>query len=285
MKSIIAIILLTIATSVFAATLIGGEADGRTVALAEAIGSTQTGPMSIWSNPAGLLSTYSASAFLGMHRGIGDVKGSHLAGSFRKEKWAFGMIARTAESSDLERRDLPTYAAQGTFGVRETNFGIGIANAISSRLSAGYSAIYRYDRIEDDVATEWRHSLGMQMQWNPALRSGFAFQQLSLSSKSNDGVSIMRAGTEYRRSLPFGTELCGAADLQWYNEKMRAGLGVEWTLLHVLSLRCGYRFGFDSQGLTYGVGAKWKSFSFDMGVTPFENDLGSSTKISIRIDG
>ena len=46
-------------------------------------------------------------------------------------------------------------------------------------------------------------------------------------------------------------------------------IGLDWQLLKVLSLRCGYITNEDESGLTFGIGVSKFGFTFDYAYTPY----------------
>ncbi len=275
---------LAIGSTTYATTMLDVEPDGRAAALGEATLASGIGPAAIWSNPAGIATGKIGGAVFGSHQWIADIRGTHVAGSLRWHDWALGTTIRSASSEDLERRDQPTFTPQGTFGVRESDLGIALARSFKEKIRGGIEVNYRYSRIEDDVATEWRTSYGIQYDMLPNLTGGLALQHIGAAETSGKSSSIIRGGVEYSHDFPAGTVLVGAGEIRMQQEKIRAGIGLEAQILHILSLRGGYQFGYDSQGISYGVGATWRNLKINLGIVPFKNDLGSTTRISIQFD-
>ena len=265
-----------------AASLLDINPDGRSAAMGDATVSMSEGAIAMWNNPAGLANgTYGSAAF-GSHKWIGDVTGTHIAGALRWKEWGVGVTVRSAGSENLEARQSPSLEPQGTFGVRESDFGFGLAREFNDKLKIGASSTYRYNRIEDDVATEWKYGLGAQYKITAALKSGLSLLYSNGGNGKQEGSVVPHAGMGYSHDLPAGTVVTGAVDLRAEEHKARGGIGAELTILHMLSLRGGYQFGYDSQGMSYGVGASWKNLKINLGVVPFSNDLGTTTRISVE---
>jgi len=274
--------LILFAINAQAVSLLDINPDGRSAAMGEATSPLSEGAIGMWNNPAGLAAGNFGSAAFGSHKWIADVTGTHIAGSLRVQEWGVGVTVRSAGTENLEARETPILQPQGTFGVRESDFGFGLARNIGDKFRVGANSTYRYSRIEDDVANQWLYGFGAQYQAMHNLHTGLSMQYTNGGNGDNKGSFVPNAGLEYDYDLPAGAIVSGAADLRIEENKMRGGVGAEFTMLHMLSVRGGYQFGYDSQGISYGVGACWKQLKISLGIVPFSNDLGTTTRVSVE---
>jgi hypothetical protein len=58
-------------------------------------------------------------------------------------------------------------------------------------------------------------------------------------------------------------------------------LGAEYTYRRTVSLRAGYKGGYDSYGGTFGAGIRYKKLDVDYAFLLVKNDLGDSHRISV----
>jgi hypothetical protein len=97
----------------------------------------------------------------------------------------------------------------------------------------------------------------------------------------------LKLGAAYRL---FNNQLTIAADVDQYliDQKLYAGIGTEYWLMHMIGIRAGYRYGYhtDSLGNLVGLaaGLSFRAFNFqlDYAFVPF-GDLGDTHRFSFSI--
>jgi len=106
-----------------------------------------------------------------------------------------------------------------------------------------------------------------------------------LESEATKLPAEFRLGPAYH----FGIESAGfdfivVAELLKYLETddIHFNLGGDITYNKLISLRVGYQTGFESRGLTAGLGILWGNLKFDYAYLPFSLGLGNANLFSIQ---
>ncbi|HKJ68299.1 MAG TPA: PorV/PorQ family protein [bacterium] len=255
----------------------------------EALGATQFGSganaLSIFTNPAQLAQISGLRASTVMTQWIADI--THYGGAMTYNLGTPGTIGLTGIWMDYGTFTRTTgapgtadgYATTGEFSVTEYAIGVAYAHPLTSKLSLGghlqYAAlslptIASASGTVSDQATKSQMVFHVGTVYTPGwkhLRLGAHLQQSGLSPQGRQGALMpgqmtLGGALDLLEFLP-GTGWARSSDLtlayDWLQDRgarTRQHLGLEYALQDVLFLRGGYRFGYDQQGLTAGLGVR-----------------------------
>lgn len=265
--------------------------DARAAAMGDALTATSASSTSLFYNPAGM-----AEMTENLHVGLGQVDWladlSHSFGTiaFKPAGGRYGIVGVSVQSvsygdvlSTVRANNEKGYVDVGTISPSGFAVGLGYARLITDRFSVGGQAKYvtqslgssfvQYDggngTIEDHEESALAADFGVlyktgfrSLQFGASVRNfarevryaqdtfelpltfriGFAMNMLDLAG--------MQAGGDHDASL--AVDFMRSRD---YPEQVRAGL--EYTFMNIISLRGGYVFPTDQQGLNLGAGLNY----------------------------
>jgi hypothetical protein len=197
---------------------------------------------------------------------------------------SFGVVGLTFAgffSDKIERYGAePVGVPEGTFSPYDLAFGASYSRALGEELAIGLQAKLVYEKIDIYSGTVLLYDLFFA--WNlrhlPGVSVGVAGTNLGGQMKINQepfnppkAVNVGASWTPQAGTLR--ERLTVAGDVGFYNDgEEKAHLGGEVKVVPELALRVGYRFNYENQGLTAGVG--FRHGSFGLGYA-FE-DIGDS---------
>jgi len=89
----------------------------------------------------------------------------------------------------------------------------------------------------------------------------------SFDSAAEQLPLIARAGAGYLLEIVADHQLWLLLDLvQPFDNTFRANVGCEYSFARIVSLRLGYKLGYDTDGFQAGAGVKWRNFSVDYAI-------------------
>jgi len=75
---------------------------------------------------------------------------------------------------------------------------------------------------------------------------------------------VIRAGVSYAQDLGELHEIAAMVDLvQSLDNTLRSNFGLEYSFKNIVSLRSGYKLGYDTDGFQAGAGVQWQNLSLD----------------------
>lgn len=84
-------------------------------------------------------------------------------------------------------------------------------------------------------------------------------------------IGISMNVLDFVEQLPFDQSLLVSIDASHHRDQPeQVKVGIEYQILHALSLRCGYLSSNDEQSWSYGIGVSQLGFTFDYAYTPFQ---------------
>lgn len=299
------------------------DPDGRSAGMGSAVTAVSNNALAMFSNPAGMGYTEGLDLAITQTNWIADI--SHYAigaayglanlGTFGVNVvyMDYGDMRRTApySGSDPTLKDVG-YLDLGTFTVGEYAIGLSYSRRISSQFSIGGNVKFvrqdlswsetldvssgekvRTDNVQDLAAfdfgtlyfTGWKDlRIGMSIR-NFSDQGRYVDQRFELPLTMSLGaamniLSIWSDDTTHMLNV--------AIDAQHprdYEERLH--LGFEYVLAEMLALRAGYKFNYDEEGLTFGVGVD-KSFGtfgvrFDYAYGAFGDFFGQVHRTSFAV--
>ena len=240
-------------------------------------------------NPA-LLSKYSGPQVMLAHvESIQDVA-SHIAGasfSLWDIPFAFGFNNTTV--SDIEIRTQASDDPQSLFSANYMFGSLSTGFKIYENLSFGVTTKFVYENLFSDDAKGWAFDFGLNYSdLIDGLDIGLSYRNIGSLSELRTEATVLPA--DFRFGLAYGLKLNSiSSDLnfilgvQKYTETddTHVHAGGEYFYNNVIAIRLGYMTGYESKGLTTGLGLYWQGLNFDYAFTPYSYGLGSAHTISL----
>jgi len=263
---------------------------GRALGMGEAYSAIATDPSGMYYNPASLALASSAQLLLMHKEWIQDAKTEFIGATTTMGKVTLGISINSTSINNIEIREGPG-PAQGSFDSHNAAIGISGAYRFDTSFSIGVTGKYLYEKILVNEASGLAVDLGgwYLTPWN--VRLALAVNDLGslneLEYESTKLPTTIRAGGAYEIPLPSidGT-LTAASDIVTITgeKKTHLHLGAEINHRQALSVRVGYRTGYDARSFSTGVGFRYGLFQIDYAFVPTKFDLGSTHTFSLLID-
>jgi len=192
---------------------------------------------------------------------------------------------------ELERRrNYPTTVPDGTFTPYSLAASVGYGMDLLPDLSVGMSTKLIYEKIDFESATGFAVDIGAKHR--SRIRGvTFAASVLNIGPKAKFVEEEfypplqIRMGASYETTERWlGGDLIFSGDFVIQNDTDEKVLfGMEYTYRRILSVRGGYKGGYDSQGPTMGIGIFYNRLRFDYAYMPMDYDLGNVHRFSINV--
>lgn len=272
-------------------------------------------------NPAGISRIRGGAVSISQTRWLADMNQYAVAAAFGNSRWGtFGISAMIMDNGDFYRTrpvpaDLATnpegYVFEGTFNVNQYMAGLAYGRRITDRFAFGGQVKYVYQDLgtvdvlirrsveEDDIEEDKQNRAGaLALDFGTVYYPGFKDLRFAMSFR-HFSHSIKYAYESYELPLTFTLGLAGnilgflgyegsshslqvavdAIHPRDYGERIH--LGAEYVFAGALSLRGGYKFNYDVEGISAGIGLRMKHLNFDYAYTPFEAAFGPVQRLSV----
>ncbi|MBM4161240.1 MAG: PorV/PorQ family protein [Ignavibacteria bacterium] len=258
----------------------------RSAALGEAT-VADNGHLSSWLvNPANLGTTGQVSVLLTHSQWIQDVRSQYVGTQVPLTFGTIGFIVSNSSVSGIEIRETPG-PPLGTFTAHFAALQGGFARNIHESIVAGVSLKYVYEKLYVDEATGFGLDVGLTyLTPMRGLSVGLAVTNLGELGKFRSDPSRLpaaaRVGGSYLLGyddFEFGLHAAMANDL--HLGKTHAHVGAETSYQGIVALRLGYETGFETRGISAGLGVRYSLVSLDYAYVPFSLGLGSAHLFSI----
>jgi hypothetical protein len=258
----------------------------RSAALGEATVS-DAGQLSSWLlNPANLYGQGPPSVALAHTQWIQEVQAEFLATQIPLSLGTIGFAVSSISVPGIEVRDAPGLAI-GTFSARFASLQVGFASSPIENVSLGVSGKYLYEKLYSDEATGFGVDIGLLYNTPiKGLQAGVAVTNAGslgqFRTERSDLPTFARGGASYAFTLDdfvFSTSAALASSLQ-FSERHLLG-SIEATYDNLFSVRFGYESGYDSRGVTAGLGVRYEFLQFDYAYVPFSSGLGDGHLFSL----
>lgn len=192
---------------------------------------------------------------------------------------------------EMERREnFPTATPLGTFTAYDVAFLISYARYVVPNTSVGLTAKPIYLRIDDVESMGIGFDLGVYhvsrvKGMNLAFVLGNVGPPMKFEQEEFALPRFVKVGASYSRDIQaISGGVLATIDGVFPNDgDGRAHLGLEGNYQRRFFLRVGYKAGYDSQGLTAGVGVGGRKFEVDYAFSEMSNDLGNGNRISLGL--
>ena len=239
-------------------------------------------------NPA-LLSRYqSPQVMLTHNQSIQDMSAQLVGASFSLWGLPFAVGVNTTSINDIEVRTQPgepqsSFNAHYLFGSLSTGF------KIYENLSFGVTTKYVYENLFSDEAAGWAFDFGLSyFDIIDGLDIGASYRNIGSLDKLRNETTTLPA--DLRFGLAYGLDINSINSLVNFIGGIQKYTETDDTHIHaggevfydsIIALRLGYMTGYDSKGLTAGLGLYWEGINFDYAFTPYSYGLGSAHTISL----
>ncbi|MBC7186836.1 MAG: PorV/PorQ family protein [Calditrichaeota bacterium] len=262
----------------------------RTAALAGAGTASAVDASAALANPAGLPALRGSEVYLAHEEWLQGIDHDLLAVAIvgRNSAWALSLAHLAV--GDIELRTMPSTEPLASVSAHEVVLGLSHARQVHERLRLGITAKYLYDKIYLDTAGGLAVDVGALYEtgWY-GLTCGAAVRNLGATGRLRDErVALpyqVQAGLSRQVDLPaLQSKLLVVADVLFERgESAKLLLAMEGLLRDIVAVRLGYAAGYDSRGLSFGIGLASGRYRLDYAYTPFENDLGNAQQVSLSI--
>jgi hypothetical protein len=239
-------------------------------------------------NPA-LLSKFENSQIIFTHnQWIQDLSSNMLGATFEMFSLPFAFTVNSTSIKDIEVRTRPG-DVESTFNANYMYIGLSTGFKVYDNLSTGLTFRYVYENLFSDESSGMLFDLGLYYaDLIEHLDLAFSLRNLGsvdvLRNEETEVPTDLRLGASYKMSAEnINTDFTFIAGYQKYTplDDSHIHLGAEAFYDEVVAVRLGYMTGYESKGLTTGLGLKWKGINFDYAYTPFDYNLGNSHTISL----
>lgn len=271
--------------------------DARAAGMAN-IGLTHSGDASnIFINPAGIGFVTSASVFAGYTEWIADMSKQAFAGAVNfGGLGSFGFHIASVSPGDIEGTRASDnqlgYEDTGNVDVSEYVLGLTYAKRLTDRFTFGGTVKYAHE----DLSVESKSILGFDI--GTLYTPGWNGTQLGMTLRNFSGEFEYIQET---MTLPYTFTVGASTDLmqmfgmglgggnQWIlavegskvrDFSERVHVGTEVILNNLVSIRAGYKFNYDLEGLTLGAGLNYSGINFNYAYRDFGDVFGSTNMIS-----
>ena len=261
----------------------------RASAMGEAFTAVAGDASAVYWNPAAMAAVLGTHGLVMHNEYFQSVRLEQLALSHETEYGTLGLGFTGLYMDALERReDVPSSIPLGTFSAYDVAVTVGFARYITPNLAAGLAVKPIYQKIDETSAIGMAFDVGL---YHIARVKGVKFaavitnigKPMKFDAEEYALPRAIKIGGSYEREMP---ELRGdillTADAVMPNDgELREHFGLEYTYDRRLFVRGGYKVGYDSYGLTAGLGVMYQKIQVDYAVLFIDNDLGDSHRISL----
>ncbi len=258
---------------------------GRATAMGDAYAAQAGDPFCVFYNPAGLAFVNSSEISVNKTSWIADINHMAMVLTYASDRFGvFNFNIINMDYGDMTRTIVDDhnwlgYEEQGNFTVSEFATGLAYAKNVTDRVSLGGQVKYFYQDLGDVTAwkfpdTDLEEEETMEnidqflaYDFGTFYRTGFKDIQIGMSVQNfaNRAIPLtFRFGASINLMKVFyptvkSQKLIVTADAlhpRDYDERVH--LGLEYNIIDKMFLRGGYKFNYDEEGLTLGVGLNIK---------------------------
>ncbi len=284
--------------------------DARAAAMADAMTATDMqSSVAMFYNPAGMANLPGQfSAGFGMTQWIADINYNAISAAYNTGRFGvFGISLMFADYGDdfigtIQAPNERGFLEYSELGVSDPSpsalaVGLGYAMAVTNRFSVGANAKYVSQDLSaavvaSDGTTEDNEESTIAFDFGVLYKTGFRSLNLAMSVRNfsqelqyvdenfelpltfNVGVSMNMldlAGNINQNTHAFHLSV-EANRPRDFDEQLK--VGGEYTLMNILSLRAGYTFPTDEQGINLGGGLKYATSGIGFGINYAFTDFG-----------
>jgi hypothetical protein len=240
-------------------------------------------------NPA-LLSNYSKPQIMLTHsQNIQDMASQLVGASFSLFGLPFAVGVNYTSIDEIQVRTIASEEPQSTFDAHYMFGSLSTGFKVYDNISAGVTIKYIYENLLSDESSGFAYDFGLSYtDIIDGLDVGAAIKNIGSLSELRDESSKLptdfRIGAAYSMGIEsFYSTLNFIGGIQKYldTDDTHLHAGTEVVYDELLSIRLGYMSGYDSKGITTGLGVYWEGLNFDYAFTSYSFGLGSAHTISL----
>lgn len=257
-------------------------------ATSEAFVADSTILQSVRINPANIAGRESYDIVFSHMQWIQDIRTEFLSAAAPLFVGSLSFSIANTSVNDIEVRDQPG-PALGTFASQSTIFQLSYGIEATDAIRIGIAPKYLYEKIFVDEATGFGFDAGiLYLPSIKGLSLGCAVTNLgnlsAFRTEQSDLPATIRGGGTYVFSLGTMTLRAAAAYSSELSTSFKhLSLGGDIVYKDFVALRFGYQTGYESRGLTAGLGVRYAIVSVDYAYVPFSMDLGEAHILSIGL--
>jgi len=264
---------------------------GRAVGMGEAYVALANDATALHYNPAGIAYESKTDITIMHNEWIKDVRTEFLGVKVPMSHYALGVFVNTTNVSGIEIRQVPG-PSEGTFSAHDFAAGASFAYQINPSFSIGITGKFLYEKLLVDESLGGAVDVGI-MYLSPIeeLRFGFTASNLGAMSKLREErtklPSSIRIGSVYLVTISSlsSTVTLGLDGFKVIaDDNVHVHAGGEFDYNRTFAVRLGYQFGYESKGISAGVGIRYNIFKLDYGFTPFSLDIGNTHTVSVGVE-
>lgn len=263
----------------------------RASGMGEAFTAVADDATSVYWNPAGLAAVDDVELNLSHTEWLIDIRFEQISVVNEMFGGAVGLAFTGLFYGDLDRYgDYPSLTPDGTFAPYDFALSAGYGKDILPNLAAGAAVKLIYEKIDFESATSWAVDLGLSHKsmiegltlaatlLNLGPQAKFVEEKFYPPFQARIGAAYL-----YTADWLHG-DLIAATDVVFPNDgDMKLHVGAEYNYERYLSVRAGYKGNYYVQGLTMGLGLRYKNLRFDYAFMPIEYGLGDSHRFSLGV--
>ena len=260
----------------------------RAAAMGEAYVAVAEDASSVFFNPGAMPAVLGTHITLAHNEYLEFFRFEQAAITHETEWGTFGFMFTGLFMDDMERRDDAPTEPLGTFGAYDIAAAIAYGRYIVPNVAVGVSFKAIYERIDELSASGFAVDAGIyHVSRIPGVKLAAAVANLGTPMKFESEEFALprygRIGGSYEREVPaLDGRVMATLDVLFPNDDdVREHIGAEYSYRRMLSLRAGYKAGYDSQNATFGMGVFWRDINFDYAFLPVSNDLGDSHRFGL----
>jgi hypothetical protein len=247
-------------------------------------------PSAVYWNPAGLGGLERAQVTFMHNEWIQDFRQDFAAVAvpvFEDGRGGLGIGVATFYADEFERRS-DTGVLLGHFGFNDILATGSVATPITSALTAGFSAKFVREMIDQENASAAAFDAGFRLAV-PRSRLAFAGAVQNIGTKAKFDRESFGLPWTVRGGAAYGFPLMRVdSDVRLTSEVRKTGgedsrlqLGGEFLYHRTAALRAGYKLGYDEENVSFGLGLTRDRFQFDYALVPLSANLGTTHFFSL----
>ncbi len=265
------------------------DVDARAAAMAGSYSSLTEDASATFYNPAGLNLAQEQSFSIMYNDWLWDLSHTFAAIQIVQGNHNFALSFNYLQSPGVEIREEATEVPSGTTTPFYFSAALSYAAVYDEDWNAGLTVKYLFEKSYLYSAPGLAFDIGIiKKEILKSTDFGLAIHNLGKMSKLNNKASalpvLIRTGLTLKFPDFYGQSFIITPGLMWIkNERSYLKLGAEYHLSEYVFLRGGLRNGNEQMLWTAGFGVNFNNTNLDYAYAPFEYNLGSSNRISLRI--
>ena len=266
------------------------DVDARAAAMAGSYSSLTQDASATFYNPAGL-NLAKEQSFSAMYNDwLWDLSHSYAAIQFVQGTHNVALSFNYLQSPGVEIREEASEDPSGTTNPFYFSAAISYATVYDQDWNAGLTMKYLFEKSYLYSAPGLAFDIGIiRKEILNSTDFGFSIHNLGKMSKLDNKATalpvLIRTGLTMRFPDFYGQSFIVTPGLMWVkNERSYLKLGIEYHLNEYVFLRGGLRNGNEEMLWSTGFGVNFNNANLDYAYAPFEYNLGSSNRISLKIE-